>query len=86
MVDPSERAARRRMRLERDLEPGRVTVPERVLMGGILRDGRGEEKRAVRVDGEKAERPASGEGGGRRVKEDERRGNARRRERSIAGI
>jgi len=36
-VVPVERAARRRQRLERDLEPGRVMVPERFLIGVILR-------------------------------------------------
>jgi len=32
-VLPEDRAARRRHRLERDLDPGRVTVPESVEMG-----------------------------------------------------
>jgi len=36
-VVPEESAARRRQRLERDLEPGRVTVPEMVFMGGRVR-------------------------------------------------
>jgi len=36
-VVPEERAARRRMRLERDLEPGRVMVPERFFMGIMVR-------------------------------------------------
>jgi len=36
-VVPEERAARRRQRLERDLEPGRVMVPERFLIGIMVR-------------------------------------------------
>ena len=32
-VEPEERAARRRQRLESDLEPGRVTVPSSEVMG-----------------------------------------------------
>lgn len=36
-VFPSESAARRRQRLERDLDPGSVTVPSSDLMGGTVR-------------------------------------------------
>ena len=32
-IDTSERAASRRMRLDKDLEPGKLTVPEISLMG-----------------------------------------------------
>tara|TARA_B110000971_G_scaffold163204_1_gene166995 strand:+ start:325 stop:519 length:195 start_codon:yes stop_codon:yes gene_type:complete len=36
-----ERAERRRMRLERDLDPGRVTVPDILDIAGMKMDARG---------------------------------------------